>query len=220
MPGFLADPSGYVQRFGGASLSNSAVIYLSTVRPLTPLIAISLALVSAESTARADFKEWSFTFQPSYAVAYVDSRTANGGGGAASVGFGVHEALTLHLDGALSWHALDATKTNHSGTLSVYSALVGLTYTLDVIRLVPSFDVAVGAFGLRGSAGFGSGVAAQKVASASDEFAVRLGFAFDYLLTRHWAMGVAVYYLAPVTDISRIPVYLYVGPRVTFRLGG
>ena len=36
----------------------------------------------------------------------------------------------------------------------------------------------------------------------------------------HWAIGVVVRYHAFLTDITRIPVYLFVGPRVTFRFGG
>jgi hypothetical protein len=42
----------------------------------------------------------------------------------------------------------------------------------------------------------------------------------DYLLTRRIALGIVVRYHAFLTDITRIPVYLFVGPRVTIRFPG
>ena len=83
-------------------------------------------------------------------------RTANGGGFALDVGFGLSDALSLHASGNLSWHQADATKTQASGVLSGFTALLSLNYTLDVIRLVPSFDLGLGVIGLRGDAAFGS----------------------------------------------------------------
>ena len=53
--------------------------------------------------------------------------------------------------------------------------------------------------------------------ASSTAFGVGVGFNLDYLLTRHVALGVVVRYHAFLTDITRIPVYLFVGPRVTFR---
>jgi hypothetical protein len=218
---YLANITPYVQtRLDGQRLPvRVAACYSSAVRlkAATPLL---LLLAGLPRAARADFKEWSVTLTPAYAIVYVDERAGSGGGGGVDVGFGVSESLTLHASGFLSWHDLDATRTARAGTASAFAAMVGLTYSLDVIRLVPSFELALGAIGVRGDAAFGSGRAAEAVVASSTAFAVGLGFGIDYLVTRHVAVGAAVRYHALVTDLTRIPVYLYVGPRVTFRFGG
>lgn len=170
--------------------------------------------------AHAEFKEWSVSLFPAYAVTYVDSRAPSGVGGGAEVGFGISDAFTLKATGFMSWHPVGATKTTAAGTLGEFATMVGINYSLDVIRLVPSFDVNIGLLGLRGDAAFTDTTKSNRVVQSSTAFGVGLGFNLDYLLTRHWAVGVVVRYHAFVTDITRIPVYLFVGPRVTFRFGG
>jgi hypothetical protein len=168
--------------------------------------------------ARADFKDWTISTWPAYALTYVDTRAPSGGGGGLQVGFGISEALTLEATGFMSWHPVDATKMTTAGTIGEFAGMVGLNYSLDVIRLVPSFDVAIGVLGLRGDAGFRDNAKANSVVPSSTAFGVGIGFNLDYLLTRRIAVGITVRYHAFLTDITRIPVYLYVGPRVTFTL--
>jgi opacity protein-like surface antigen len=179
--------------------------------------AVVLACLFLCRPARAELHEWKVAITPGYAIGYVDSRTANGGGGGVEVGFGITEALTLHASGFLSWHALDKSMTQQAGVMTAYASMIGLTYTLDVIRLVPYFDVQLGVVGVRGNASFGD---EPKVLKSSDDFALAVGFGIDYLLSRHVAIGFVVRYHALLTDITRIPVYLYVGPRISFRFGG
>jgi hypothetical protein len=174
-------------------------------------------LLCVAGAARADFKEWKIAVTPAYGVAYVDSRTASGGGVGVEAGFGITEALTLHASGFVSWHQVDATKTQSAGTIGAYASMLGLTYTLDVIRLVPYFDLELGVIGLRGTPGFADD---PKVVKSSNDFALGVGFGFDFLITRHIAAGFVVRYHALLTDITRIPVYLYVGPRISFKFGG
>jgi opacity protein-like surface antigen len=185
-----------------------------------PRIAALWVVLLVAGDARADVKEWTISLVPGYAVAYVDSRTGSGGGGGLDVGFGISESLSLHASGFMSWHALDGTMTNKAGTMSGFAGMLGLTYTLDVIRLVPSFDLALGVLGVRGDAKFGDNAAASKVVAPSTAFGLGVGFGLDYLLTRHVAIGIVVRYHALLTDLTRIPVYLYAGPRVVFRFGG
>src|SRR5206468_3854540 len=144
----------------------------------------------------------------------------SGVGGGAEVGFGITEALTLEASGFVSWHPTAATKMTPEGTIGEFAGMVGLKYSLDVIRLVPSFDVNIGVLGLRGSATFTDDARANAVVPSSTAFGVGVGFNLDYLLTRRVAVGVIVRYHAFLTDLTRIPVYLFVGPRVTFRFPG
>ena len=172
------------------------------------------------SAAHAEYKDWTLSLWPGYAVTYVDTRTASGAGGGVEVGFGVTDALTLKASGFVSWHPVDATKMTAAGTIGEFATMVGVNYSLDVIRLVPSFDVMLGVVGIRGDASFHDTAKTNAVVPSSTAFGVGLGFNLDYLLTRHWALGVVVRYHAFLTDLTRIPVYLFVGPRVTFRFGG
>jgi hypothetical protein len=185
-----------------------------------PRLAAALLLLLAARPARADFKEWTLSVHPVYAVSYVEERTAHGGGVAAQVGFGVSDALSVHVAGLVSFHAADKTEKLPAGELSGYGAFAGITYTIDVIRLVPSFDLAVGAVGLRGNLTYGTDAAANAVLKPLDAFALSLGFNLEYLFTRHVALGVELRYILPVTEVTRFPTCLYVGPRVAFRFGG
>ena len=193
--------------------------YQAAVRSAVLVVALSIAGSAVSTEARADFKEWSLSLTPGFAMMYVDSRSAPGGGGGLDVGFGVSESLTLHASGFVSWHSMDPSMSlmKPGGTVSAFAAMVGLSYALDVIRLVPAFDVSLGALGVRPGAGF-SGDA--KLLSPSTDFAIALGFTCDWLFTRHLALGVQLRYYAVVTDLSRLPAYFFVGPRLTFRFGG
>ena len=170
--------------------------------------------------ARADFKDWTISAWPAYAVTYVDSRAPSGVGAGLEVGFGITEALTLKASGFLSWHPVAATKMTAAGTIGEFASMLGINYTIDVIRLVPSFDVAIGLLGIRGSASFADTAKSNAVVASSTAFGIGLGFGLDYLLTRRWSVGLVVRYHAFLTDITRIPVYLFVGPRVTIKFGG
>ena len=170
--------------------------------------------------AHADVKEWTVTLWPAYALTYVDSRAPSGAGGGMDVGFGITESLTLKATGFVSWHPTAMTKMTSAGTIGEFAGMLGLGYALDVIRLVPSFDVAFGVLGVRGDAAFSTSAKAATVVQPSTAFGVELGFGLDYALTRHVEVGVVVRYHAFLTDLTRIPAYLYVGPRVTFRFGG
>jgi hypothetical protein len=184
---------------------------------------MGVALLCA-APARADVKEWALTLTPAYGVIYVDSRTAHGGGAAVDVAYGVSDTIAVHARGLVTWHdvgPVDTPMPFRGGALSAFSAMAGVTYTLDVIRLVPSFDLSIGALGVYGGAGFGDAPSVLKPVVA---FGVAVGFAIDYLWTRHFALGAEVKYqaaLAPgvFTGDSRIGMYLYAGPRVVFRFG-
>jgi hypothetical protein len=178
------------------------------------------ALVALPSLAHAELKEWTVSAWPAYAVTYVDTRAPSGAGGGLEVGFGITESLTLKAMGFMSWHPVAATKDTAAGTLGEFAGMLGLNYALDVIRLVPSFDLALGVLGIRGDPGFSTSARANAVVPASTAFGIGVGFNLDYLVTRHVAVGVILRYHAFLTDITRIPVYFFVGPRVTFRWGG
>jgi hypothetical protein len=189
---------------------------LASVRPLASFALLMIGV----TPATAEKREWKLSIEPAYALVYVDSRGPSGGGVGADASFGVTEALSIQATGFVSWHAAGATTATPAGTVAAFSAMLGLAYTVDVIRLQPSFEAAFGLLGVRSDASFGSLSTAAAVAKPSTAFGVQLGFGLDYLFTRHIAAGLILRYHAFLTDLTRIPVYLYVGPRLTFRFGG
>jgi hypothetical protein len=183
-----------------------------------PRLAPLVVLCALAGPARAEFKEWVITVMPAYAVGYVDQRTAHGGGPAVQVGFGVSDSLSIHVEGIVSFHGADKTEKFAAGELAGYGAFAGVTYMIDVIRLVPVLDFAIGAVGMRGDLSYGGENAVLK--PTLDAFAISFGFSLDYLLKRFVSIGVGLRYVMPVSETQRFPMYLYVGPRVSFRFGG
>jgi hypothetical protein len=184
---------------------------------------IALAFVS---TARAERPRLRLSVAPMYALAFIDGRDPSGGGASADLALGLTEALSIRVTGFVSFHhasgqpitTSDMTRVGPDGTMSAFGAFAGISYELPVLRVVPSFDLGLGAIGLRGDARFGSGADASIVTPPLTAFAVELGFGVDWLITRRWALGAVVRYHALVTELTRAPSFLYVGPRVSLTL--
>ena len=165
----------------------------------------------------AEPKEIQLGVAPVYALSYIDARKPSGGGVALDFSVGITEGLSILTAGFVAFHPTDATETTAKGTIAAYAAGIGMRYAIDVIRLVPSFEVTLGVLGLRGSARFGSNEASRAVLAPRNEAALGLGFQLHYLIKRYLAVGFVVRYHAVLTAIDKIPIYLYVGPEVTFR---
>ncbi len=174
-------------------------------------------LLLVGGVARAEPKELQLGVAPVYALTYVDARKPSGGGVALDFSVGITEGLSVLAAGFVAFHPTDATEMTPKGTLAAYAAGVGVRYAIDVIRLVPSFEVTIGVLGLRGARDFSTSDAANAVLAPRNEAALGLGFQLHYLIKRWVAAGFVVRYHAVLTAIDKIPVYLYVGPEVTFR---
>jgi hypothetical protein len=178
--------------------------------------AVVVVLLCIGSVARADEKDVGLSVVPMYAVAYADGRTANGGGFWLDASYGISDQMALHVGGMLAWHGIgpDANQQLSGGAAASFAGMAGVSYSLDVLRLVPTFSFYAGAIGIRGGANFSDSSILKPVTA----FGVGLGFALDYLVNRRVAIGVELRYQAAVTDIDRLPMLLWVGPRVAFRL--
>jgi hypothetical protein len=191
-----------------------------------PAAVVWLAIAAGASSARAERPRLRLSVTPMYALAFVDGRDPSGGGAAADLAVGLTEGLSVRVSGFVSFHQAsgqpittgDTTRYGPDGTMSAFGAFAGITYELPVLRIVPSFDLGLGAIGLRGDARFGTGPDASIVTPPLTAFAVELGFGVDWLITRRWALGAVVRYHALVTELERAPSILYVGPRVSLTL--
>ncbi len=189
------------------------------VRPVAFVIfrlwLVWLSLLSRAGAAEE--REIQLAVEGLYGLTYIDAGTHSGGGGAVQLAYGLTDSLALQLTGVATGHPYAGPVTVDGrllggSTLATFAATAGIVYSLDVVRIVPFFEAGIGLGGAQvvGDAGTGSALVT---------FAATLGLGADYLVTRRWAVGLAVRYYAFLTDITRVPLYLTVGPRVTVRWG-
>lgn len=178
-------------------------------------MATALLMLVRPSCARAEQRELSMGIQPLYGLTYIDDRAPSGGGGNAHLSYGLTDAVSVQIQGGLTAHPLSALQDDKhmlpAGTLLTWQASAGISYALDIVRIVPFFEAGLGALGTVTRTA--EGVTQSVGAGAS------LGLGADYLITRRWAVGVAIRYHAFLTDLGHIPIYLTVGPRFIVRFG-
>ena len=186
--------------------------YEGGVRGTTALVVIGLL---AARSAKAERRRLRLAVQPLYVLALTDRRDPSGGGVGADVAYNLTDGLALRATGMLGWHAADGLIAGSAGgTMSSFGAFAGITYALDVVRIVPSFDLGIGVLGLRGDDRFTHGTLVPNTTA----FAVELGFGFDWWITHRWSVGAVVRYHAMLSTLERAPGFLYAGPRVSLSL--
>ena len=190
--------------------------------------AVLAATVALGAPARGERRRVRLGIAPIYALAVVDRRDPSGGGVDLDLAFGVTDALSVRASGFVTFHAADGRAVPDTaggpemigppGTIGAFGAFAGLSYELNVLRLVPSFDLGLGVIGLRGDARFGTGAGAAALLPALDAVAIELGFGCDWLISRRWSVGWVIRYHALLTELERAPSFLYVGPRASVSL--
>jgi hypothetical protein len=168
-----------------------------TPRTLVPALVASAALaVGAARPARAAGEnEWQLSARTGGATVSVDGRTTWGFAAALDLEYGLTDAWALRATIATSFHSVDAAgpmDSRPAGRIETTSALGGLTYTIDILRLVPYADLQFGAFKVSGA-----------VQIPRTTFISALGIGADYFITRKWTTGLHFQYLfAPVDLIT------------------
>jgi hypothetical protein len=111
--------------------------------------------------------------------------------GALDVEYGFLEAFAARASVGVVSHPVKAVKNGPpAGTLQARTALLGATYTFDVLRLVPYLEVGLGALQWSGPG-----------ASTKTSFAAELGLGADYLITTRWAWGGSAQYIFAPADL-------------------
>lgn len=180
------------------------------------LLAVLLAVALVVHPARAEQRDLTIGLQPTYGLTYIDERSPSGGGGTLHVSYGITDAVGVQVMGGVTAHPLapvmDDMNMLPGGLLVTWQASAGIVYALDIVRIVPFFEANLGVLGVWVRTD-DKKVASTLAAGAS------LGLGADYLISRRWAVGVAIRYHAFLTDLGHIPIYLTVGPRFTVRFG-
>jgi hypothetical protein len=113
-------------------------------------------------------------------------RLAGGPGGWGGLGrvegqYGVSDTLALHLTLGVSWHGTDP-------AVRAVAAVAGVTYAIDVLRVVPFFEGGVAFLAQEGAA-----------SAPRADLGLEVGVGGEYLLDRYWA-------LALVARVSYLPL--------------
>lgn len=105
--------------------------------------------------------------------------------GALDLEYGFHEAFAARASLGVLEHPVPAVKNvTKGGTLRATTALAGLTYTFDVLRLVPYASVDLGLVQWSGGG-----------QPAHSTFAAEMVVGAQYYLTTRWAWGASAQYL-------------------------
>jgi hypothetical protein len=169
-----------------------------TPRTLVLAVVVSAALAAGprERSARAAGEsEWQLSARTGVATVTVDQRTTWGFAAALDLEYGLTDSWALRATLATTLHSVDPAgpmDTRPAGKIETSSGLAGLTYTIDILRLVPYADLQVGAFDVRGA-----------VTTPRLTFISALGLGADYFVTRQWTTGIYFQYLfAPIDLIT------------------
>ncbi len=131
----------------------------------------------------AGAEEWEISARLGYASVRADGDRTAGTLTGIDVQYGFDAALAARLSLASSWHPVAATEAAPAGTLRASTAMVGMTYTVDVLRWVPVFHFGFGFVNTGGTA------------QARDlRLGGEAGIGVDYLLSRKWALGILARY--------------------------
>jgi hypothetical protein len=157
------------------------------------LAALSAAAASAPRAARAVGEdEWQVSLRAGGGNPNGYPLAPWGFAGALDVEWGFLQAFAARASVGLVSYPVDAVKDVHpAGTLQARTALLGLTYTFDVLRLVPYIEVGVGILAWSGPG------------APATAFGTELGLGGDYLLSSRWACGASAQYLFAPADLFR-----------------
>jgi hypothetical protein len=171
------------------------------------LTLLALAPSVSWATKLPEHRPWELTLSPVYAYLVVDgSSETRAGGAAAQLTYMLSESVGLRAGASWTLHDLEATQQREGGVLRVWSANVGLSYALDLLRARPAIELGAGILHSDGPNGNGT------------DLGVMIGLALDYALYDWLTVGAALHYHGFLTDVTSLPVYVTLGPRVGVRL--
>jgi len=146
--------------------------------------------------ARADEDDWEISARTGISSVVVDGRDPLGVGAGLDLQYGLDDAWAVRISGSGGRHGVDADPNRGlpGGTIWSYSAFAGLNYTMDVLRLLPTFELGIGYLGILGA-----------VRSSRRSLGVQAGIGADYLWAPRFTVGAkAEYVFAPFDLVSNV----------------
>src|SRR5882757_3738878 len=148
------------------------------MRMLTAALVVALLLPATARAVGED--EWQLSARLGIGNLHIDDRSPFGPVLGLELEHGLSDAWALRLMVGQSVHSVDERMSDHApgGWARTSSLLAGLTYTFDVLRMVPYAQLAIGYLRFDGA-----------VKASRAEMAGELGLGADYWLTKRWAVG-------------------------------
>lgn len=174
------------------------------VRTGTVVLALVVSMAAGGAARAAGEREWQVALRAGIGTVSVDGRKPWGYAGGLDIEYGLTDAWALRASFEGSEH--DVTKSSDmdmrpAGTIWTDAALVGLTYTFDVLRLVPYAELQAGIVQLRGA-----------VTTPLSLLGMELGVGGDYFVSRRFLAGLAFHYLFEPADLLSDPLNLGTNP--------
>ena len=155
--------------------------------PLLSAVGAVLALATGAPRARAAAgeDEWQVSARLGLGDVDLGGHAPLGGVAGVDLEYGLSDAWAVRGALGTGLHPVDARPKDQvpGGTARTTTALIGVTYTFDVLRLVPYVQTGVGVINFAGA-----------VKSPGTALDAELGLGADYLLTRRWALGGVLQY--------------------------
>jgi hypothetical protein len=169
------------------------------------LLALTAAWVLGTAPARAAGEnEWELAGRLGAQTINVDGRKPWGPTLGLDVAYGLNDAWALRASLDASSHSVSPENpqdTRPVGNVSRQAALVGLTYTIDVLRLVPYADLDIGVVHIGGA-----------VLQPQTLLAMQLGVGAAWFVNRQWTAGLSFRYLFEPADLLSDPLNLGTNP--------
>jgi opacity protein-like surface antigen len=174
------------------------------VRTAIVVLALAVPLLVGGRAGAAGERGWQVALRAGAGTVSVDGRKPWGLAGGLDIEYGLTDAWALRLSFEGSTH--DVSKSGDmdmrpAGTIHTDAALVGITYTFDVLRLVPYADLQAGFAQVSGA-----------VVTPTSLLAMELGVGADYFVNRHLTAGLSFHYLFEPADLLSDPLNLGTNP--------
>ena len=183
------------------------------VRCAAAFVALCLGLGAAAIARAAEQDELAVSARAGIGTVSADGRHPWGSALGLDAEYGLADgwAVRASLEGQLISVSRNAQSALPGGLLHTDAALVGVTYTIDVLRVVPYANLQLGVAQIGGA-----------VTQPITMFAAELGLGGDYFINRHLRAGLSAQYLYRPQDLFSNPQGLGNAPftfSVTARLG-
>ena len=168
------------------------------------LLAMAIWSLGARAARAAGAKEWQLGGRLGAQTVNVDGRKPWGPTLAVDLAYGLTDAWALHATLDVSSHSVspaDPQDPRPVGNVNRQAALVGITYTIDVLRLVPYGDLDIGVVHIGGA-----------VTAPQTLLAMQLGVGADWFVNRRWITGLGFRYLFEPADLLSDPLNLGTNP--------
>jgi hypothetical protein len=185
--------------------SRSGFLYIPAgVRTAAVVLALAACLGVVRTAAAAGEHEWQLALRLGAATVSVDDRKPWGLAAGIDVDYGLTDSWAVRLSFQGSTHNVSKSSDmdmRPEGAIRADAVLLGLTYTFDVLRLVPYADVQAGIAQLRGA-----------VTTPQSLLAMEVGVGADYFISRRVTAGISFHYLFEPADLLSDPLNLGTNP--------